>query len=387
MNKVVMSAVLLLTISTAPALSDDRKFQAPTVDGKRLDVCLVWGDQCGQPAADAWCRTQGFDAASAWTPANDIGGQTPTIVLNGRRVCDQPFCDGFESITCTRTGQASGEPPSVKPPPPKPENPPGGSGANAWTTQDVIDSRIDEQAQYALMRMFVGDDSERTDASNILTAVKSGTIGGIYQQDQGVPAKRAVKLGIGWWQLLPPASAKPRIDGVCVREPAGDPPLIAMRKGAQSNKANYDWAVRDAWSSCGVKPTSPVRPYKVTLPAKQPPAKNTACALPSGMEGHQELYVVVTAKQRSMPLALVQVIGDAPDTMVADGLGVAHFTIATPQVVTIIVNPSTAAAAAAWQDSKSVLLPASKSVQILPGCIHTVGIDLIVQAPNVAALR
>jgi hypothetical protein len=394
MNRVLLSAGVFLMMVAGRAFCEEQTFQAPSLDGKRLDLCLVWGSECGQPAADAWCKLQGFDSAKTWTPANDIGAQTPTVVLNGRRVCDQPVCDGFETITCTRATPATrmrpGAPlPSPEPPPPpQPEQPPVvASEANAWRTQDVIDARIDEQAQYALMRMFVGDEAERTDASHILTAVKSGALGGIYQQDQGVPAKRAVKLGIGWWQLLPPGSAKPRIDGVCVREPAGDVPLVVMRKGAQSNKATYDWALRDGWSSCGVASTSPVRPYKVTLPAKQPPAKASACAQPSGLEGVQELYVVVTARQRTTQLAIVQVLGDNPEMKVADLLGVARFTIAKPGFITVVAQPGTGAAVTAFQEDETIFVPTTKSVQVLPGCIHTVGIDLLATRPKVAALR
>jgi hypothetical protein len=73
---------LVPTFSDVPVRQDEKVFQNTTVDGNRLDICLVWADQCGQPAADAFCKMQGFTGANVWEPANDIGA---TIVLTGRR--------------------------------------------------------------------------------------------------------------------------------------------------------------------------------------------------------------------------------------------------------------------------------------------------------------
>lgn len=103
MSRVLVVAGLgaLLSISDGWA-QQSRTFDEPQLDGRRLDLCLVWGGECGKPAADAWCREQGFDRAREWEPAPDIGAETPTLVLTDRRVCDGPWCDGFASITCER---------------------------------------------------------------------------------------------------------------------------------------------------------------------------------------------------------------------------------------------------------------------------------------------
>lgn len=92
-------ALFLMAVGTLPA-QETQTFPAPSVDGRRVDICLEWGAQCGQPAADAFCQEQGFDAALAWEPDEDIGAVTPTVVLAGRAVCDDPSCDGFATITC-----------------------------------------------------------------------------------------------------------------------------------------------------------------------------------------------------------------------------------------------------------------------------------------------
>jgi hypothetical protein len=77
-------------------------FTNPTQGQYRVDYCLKWGEQCGQPAVDAWCRGQGFKRASAWAPAWDIGAATPTLVIGDNKVCPEAYCDGFASVTCVR---------------------------------------------------------------------------------------------------------------------------------------------------------------------------------------------------------------------------------------------------------------------------------------------
>jgi hypothetical protein len=77
-------------------------FSAPMWNGLRVDICLVWGGQCGEPAATEFCRQSGYTKATAWEPAYDIGAQTPTFVLGTGQTCSEAGCDGFTSITCTR---------------------------------------------------------------------------------------------------------------------------------------------------------------------------------------------------------------------------------------------------------------------------------------------
>ncbi|HYO45703.1 MAG TPA: LCCL domain-containing protein [Gemmatimonadota bacterium] len=78
-------------------------FSAPTWSGLRVDLCLVWGGQCGEPAATEFCRRSGYVKATDWQPAYDIGAQTPTVVLGTGETCTEGFCDGFASITCSST--------------------------------------------------------------------------------------------------------------------------------------------------------------------------------------------------------------------------------------------------------------------------------------------
>jgi hypothetical protein len=300
MRIVQIGAVALGGLLAAAAGAEEKMFEPPMHAGHRVDICRVWGSECGQPAADEFCRLQGFERADFFSIDQDIGAATPTRTLVDGKVCDQGFCDGFGAISCTRSGavpqssttpaapqprpgrlklpgwssspptspqQQPAEPPGEEPPPPSP--PPPQPAGPPWTPQDVKDSRIDVQGQYALFRLLKGDPAQRIDASNILSAIKAGALKGIYQEDQQVPAMRATELGQWWGQILPKGA-----DGVCMTEPAGKPPIIAMRRGTPPDKTAYDAALVTAWQQCGIAPIWPVRPYDPSAAPGDPPGNS-----------------------------------------------------------------------------------------------------------------
>lgn len=85
--------------STAAARAS---FEKPTLDvgaglARRLDWCRVWGDQCGKPAADAFCAMNGYRRAARFEADMDIG---ETVVISSRQRCSDPRCDGFARIEC-----------------------------------------------------------------------------------------------------------------------------------------------------------------------------------------------------------------------------------------------------------------------------------------------
>ena len=77
-----------------------RTFDNPTFNGRRVDICLRWGVDCGKPAADAFCRANSYSASVDYSIAQDIGGQTPTVVMGENKVCSEASCDGFSAIRC-----------------------------------------------------------------------------------------------------------------------------------------------------------------------------------------------------------------------------------------------------------------------------------------------
>jgi hypothetical protein len=102
MNMLASAAALglIMLCSAAPALAETTTFSQPTFQGNRLDWCVNWAQGCGQPAADAFCKVNGYQSATSFAIAQDIGAVTPTRLIGSGAVCDQGMCDGFQYIAC-----------------------------------------------------------------------------------------------------------------------------------------------------------------------------------------------------------------------------------------------------------------------------------------------
>ncbi len=85
---------------TAALPSLPKTFSYPVQDLYRLNHCLNWQSDCGEPAATAWCRARGFAKALEWTIDENIGAIFPTVIFGNQEVCAQAGCDGFKKITC-----------------------------------------------------------------------------------------------------------------------------------------------------------------------------------------------------------------------------------------------------------------------------------------------
>lgn len=87
-----------------PAPPSTLVFNNPTVNGIPLDHCLNYAKNCGKPAADAYCRSQGFSTATTYTEGANI---TKTIVPTDGLICDSgrlgyAGCGPMTSVTCAR---------------------------------------------------------------------------------------------------------------------------------------------------------------------------------------------------------------------------------------------------------------------------------------------
>lgn len=112
--------------------------------------------------------------------------------------------------------------------------------------RDLIDPRVDFHAQQALHRMFSGDASARADAGGMFAAIKGGRLAGIYIVNQQVPALRAKRMNLGWWQVIPADQ-----DAVLLLDPAAaqsGPPLIVFRDAVKLDPPRLDAALRKAWT-------------------------------------------------------------------------------------------------------------------------------------------
>lgn len=97
---------------SAPAAPPSRvsgredRFDRPTYKNGpvRLDVCETYGQNCGQPVADRYCRIKGYERAT------DLPGEpaTPTKLLRGQE-CRGSHCRGFKFIVCFTRAQQPGK--------------------------------------------------------------------------------------------------------------------------------------------------------------------------------------------------------------------------------------------------------------------------------------
>lgn len=69
----------------------------PKVGGYALDYCKNWAKDCGKPAADAFCKSQGYFAALDYKVQNDT---PPTKVIGSGQICNASFCDRINWVKC-----------------------------------------------------------------------------------------------------------------------------------------------------------------------------------------------------------------------------------------------------------------------------------------------
>lgn len=79
------------------------RYRFPKIRNVRLDWCRNWGKNCGEPAADLFCREKGFARAGKFTRDETTGKKgIPSVVFGDRRICNAEYCNSFKQITCIR---------------------------------------------------------------------------------------------------------------------------------------------------------------------------------------------------------------------------------------------------------------------------------------------
>ncbi len=66
-----------------------RVIDNPTIAGTALDICRRWGQECGKPAADAYCRQAGYSRS---VDHRVRGNAPPTRDISSGKICDAAFC-------------------------------------------------------------------------------------------------------------------------------------------------------------------------------------------------------------------------------------------------------------------------------------------------------
>jgi hypothetical protein len=84
--------------ATAPEKEsvNSKTYLDPKINGRYVDNCLNWGSNCQKPAADYFCRQNGFSGAISF----ELAKRRPTWVMGDNKVCNEDICVGFSRIVC-----------------------------------------------------------------------------------------------------------------------------------------------------------------------------------------------------------------------------------------------------------------------------------------------
>lgn len=99
----------LMTIFFNPATPNVYHVEYPSIRvGKgsltgsaRLDWCREWASNCGEPAADAFCKQMDYGHALGFTMEEEP--PLRTAVISSKQLCTGPGCNSFRSIVCRTT--------------------------------------------------------------------------------------------------------------------------------------------------------------------------------------------------------------------------------------------------------------------------------------------
>ena len=75
-------------------------YDRPRYFDDRLDWCLTWSANCGQPVAQEFCLRRRFYNAQSFD-AEKVGRSARTRLIGSGQTCDGDFCTGFLQITCS----------------------------------------------------------------------------------------------------------------------------------------------------------------------------------------------------------------------------------------------------------------------------------------------
>ncbi len=103
MVRTIAGAFTLLVFTASMSQAQVRNFFAPVIAGARLDACLSNAGDCGKPAADAFCKVQGYENALIFQREATA---LPTRRLVSGDTCEGGSCTAFKQIKCFAPTQA-----------------------------------------------------------------------------------------------------------------------------------------------------------------------------------------------------------------------------------------------------------------------------------------
>lgn len=100
----VIPAVAAVLVAM-PSFAQIRTFDRPQHQGFDVSYCGSGANSCGEPMAAFWCRSVGYEYASAWAARAGIDATSRAVRLDDGSVCEGAACESFASITCGRESE------------------------------------------------------------------------------------------------------------------------------------------------------------------------------------------------------------------------------------------------------------------------------------------
>lgn len=93
----VIAALAVCSAGFAEAGTSIRVYTLPEQNGYLLSACLDASDNCGKPAADAWCQSNGYQGALTFQRERR---EAITRRLGSGAFCEDQVCETFRQIKC-----------------------------------------------------------------------------------------------------------------------------------------------------------------------------------------------------------------------------------------------------------------------------------------------
>ena len=98
MCKTVSVVLLAGFLGAGAAEAGVRNYFSPQFEGASVDACLTTGE-CGKPAADAFCKLQGYDNAMIFQRRPSA----MTRQIDSGQTCSSNACTAFSQVKCFTT--------------------------------------------------------------------------------------------------------------------------------------------------------------------------------------------------------------------------------------------------------------------------------------------
>lgn len=104
MFKTFAATLAILLLASTAGEASVRNFFSPVVEGARIDSCLNGQNDCGKPAADAFCVKEGFTKAILFQRE----AASSTRQLGSDAMCEGETCMSFRRIKCIGPAESAG---------------------------------------------------------------------------------------------------------------------------------------------------------------------------------------------------------------------------------------------------------------------------------------